>query len=110
MIVKLIKIRAVKPNLIRCTIEVHGNPNNEDQVTSDYELIVNTDDFTEMRVDQGITEMMINLPLLQELLSQQISELTLTGGVAAALNANPLTWVITEAVQEENDTISTDSQ
>lgn len=103
MILKLIKSRAVKPDLIRCTIEVHGDENNADRVTSEYELIVDTGDFVEMKVDQGITEMMINIPLLQEQLTIQISQITLTGGVAAALNSNPLVWTVIEA---PNDTVS----
>lgn len=111
MIIKLVKTRAVKAELIRCTVEVYGNPLNEGQITSEYELIVNSQDFTEMHVDQGITEMMINVPLLQQILTQQVSELTLTGGVAAALNANPQSWLVTEAKEEnENDTISNNGQ
>lgn len=104
MIIKLVKCRAVKPNLIRCTLQIYGNPADESQVTSEYELIVNTDDFTEMHVEQGVTEMMINVPVLQEELTRQISDLSLTGGVAAALNANPLSWIVREG-SVEDDTV-----
>lgn len=104
---KLVKARAVKLSLIRCTVEIYGNPDDANSVTSEYELIVDTSDFTQMRVEGGITEMMINVPQLQEELTKQISELTLTGGVAAALNANPISWTI---AIEENDAISDNTE
>jgi len=109
MKLKIVKSRAVKVNLIRCNIEMLSDEGN----ITEYEIVVNTEDFTQMSVDGGVTEMRIDIPTLQEEITGQVMELFLTGGVANALNSRPIEWVVTNTTPEtevvSDDSISTDS-
>lgn len=101
--VKLIKAHAVKPDLIRCDVEIC---NADGVVTSTYQIVVNTLDFTQQSTKEGVTEMRIDLTQLQILISQQITQMGLTGGIANALNVRALEWDMVES----DDTVPTDSE
>jgi len=63
---------------------------------------LHTNDFTTMSVQGEMMEMQIDLAGLQQRITDEVARMTVTAGVAAAINQIGLKWDVTDGVQDSD--------
>lgn len=96
---EIVNAIAVKPDLIRFSVEVFD----DEELASEYDLVLHTNDFTVMNAKGGIVEMQINLSDLQQRITEAASNMTVTAGVAYAINKTGLKWEVIEGGIQDNN-------
>lgn len=98
MTFEVTKAVAVKPDLIRFTVEVFTGA----EIDSEYELVIHTNDFATLNAQGGVMEMKIDLNELQQRITDEITKMTVTAGVASAINQIALKWEVERGVQDSD--------
>lgn len=81
---------AVKPDLIRFSVEVFEGA----ELVAEHEIVLHTNDYTTMNAQGGIMEMQIDLGELQSRITDEVTKMSVTAGVAAAINSQHLRWEV----------------
>jgi len=98
MIFEIVNAVAVKPDLIRFSVEVFNGA----ELSSEYELVLHTNDFATMSVQGQTMEMQIDLASVQQRITDEVSKMTVTAGVAAAINQVGLKWEVNDGVSDSD--------